>query len=392
MTQHLTHGGQELSVGVKRYLPVAQYLDGLQSALKQLQLTLEERTSALLDCNGEIKDLSHKLEEYLQEWYPSAYSMAYESKGISIKDDFYVVRCPELHPLPAKDISDGLVEDCVHVERQKVRPSRILILARAEVAHDILKLFSTDSGLIADASREPTQGGGPHLVGANFRCPKCTVDSPVISKRKIEPLSKIASQIEQRLQSWQQIMQKKIDLQKVTPTRPVALDLRPKHLAVAHSTYSSSSLSPAATPAPAHRPISENFPEVAVPHVLPTTRASPTSPRSFSTMSIYSGLETTSRFDPPQKQNGWQLLFNSNRSPSTLVSMPSYTFFACGESLLLWNESGSGFYDLRDANSIGFRKLTSCHVHIAAGGTNTCAIVAKTETVRCQSLQENLAS
>lgn len=378
---------------MKRYLSVAQYLEGLQSALKQLQLTLEERTSALLDCNGELKDLSHKLEEYLQDWYPSAYPTAYESKGISIKDDFYVVGCPELHPLPGKDILDGLLEDCVDVERQKVRPSRTLIRARAEVAHDILKLSSTDSGLIADACREPIQGEGPHLVGANFRCSKCTGDFPVISKRKIEPLSKIASQIEQRLQSWQQIMQKKIDSQKVTSTRLFALGLRPKHLAAGHSPYSSPSLSPTATIAPAHRQmISENFPEVAVPHALPTTHASPTSPRSFSNMSIYSGLETTSRFDPPQKQNGWQSFFKSNRSPSTLVSIPSYTFFACGESLLLWNERGSGFYDLRDANSIGFRKITSCNVHIAAGGTNTCAIVTKTETVRCQTLQENLAS
>lgn len=127
MTQHLTHGGQELPTRVKRYLSVAQYLEGSQSALKQLQLTLEERKSALLDCNGELKDLSHKFEEYLQDWYPSAYPMAYESKGISIKDDFYVIGCPELHPLPAKEILDGLLEECVDVEKQKVRPPRSLI-------------------------------------------------------------------------------------------------------------------------------------------------------------------------------------------------------------------------------------------------------------------------
>lgn len=108
---------------MKKYLLAAQYLDESQSALKQLQLTLEERASALLDCNGELKDLSHKLEEYLQDWYPSAYPVSYESKGISIKDEFYVIGCPELHPLPAKDILDGILSGCVNVERQTVRPS-----------------------------------------------------------------------------------------------------------------------------------------------------------------------------------------------------------------------------------------------------------------------------
>lgn len=123
MTQHLTHGGQELPTRVRKYISVAQYLDGSQSALKQLQLTLEERASALLDCNGELKNLSRKLEEYLQDWYPSAYPAAYESKGICIKDDFYVIGCPELHPLPAKDILDGCREECLDIERQRVCPS-----------------------------------------------------------------------------------------------------------------------------------------------------------------------------------------------------------------------------------------------------------------------------
>ena len=123
MTQHLTHGGHELSSRVQRYISVAQYLDGSQSALKQLQLTLEERASALLDCNGELRDLSQKLEEYLQDWYPSVYPVAYECKGISIKDDFYIIGCPELHPLPAKEMLDGLLDECIDVGRQRVRPS-----------------------------------------------------------------------------------------------------------------------------------------------------------------------------------------------------------------------------------------------------------------------------
>lgn len=144
MTQHLTHGGQDLSTYVKNYLSIAHYLDGSQTALKQLQLILEERASALLDCNGEIKDLSHKLEEYLQDWYPSAYPVAYESKGISTKDDFYVIGCPELHPLPAKEI----LEETVDVERQRVRSPRTLNEPGAQDAHKIVNFSSAESNLI----------------------------------------------------------------------------------------------------------------------------------------------------------------------------------------------------------------------------------------------------
>lgn len=169
-------------------------------------------------------------------------------------------------------------------------------------------------------------------------------------------------------------MQKKIDSQKVTPTR-AALSPGPKHYAVAPSTYSLPLASPAETIAPLPRQICpENLPEVAVELV------SPISPRSFSNISIRSGLDS-SRFDLPQKRHGWHSIFKSNRSLSTSVSLPSYTFFSCGKSLLLWNERGSGFYDLRDLNSISFRRISSSNVHIAAGGMNTCGIVDRTETV-----------
>lgn len=248
-----------------------------------------------------------------------------------------------------------------------------------------MKLPFTNPHLIANASREPIQGEVPHLIGANFRCPKCTGDLPVISKRKIEPLSKIASQIEQRLQLWQQIMQKKVESQKVTSTR-ATLGLEPKQQGVAHSTYSSPPLSATDTISPQFRQMhSEDFPEVAVEHV------SPTSPRPFSDISVHSGLGS-SRFDPPQKEHAWQSLFKSNRSISTFVSIPSYTFFTSGKNLLLWNERGSGYYDLRDADSISFRRINSCNVHIAAGGTDICAIVVRNETVRCLALRKTLVS
>lgn len=212
-------------------------------------------------------------------------------------------------------------------------------------------------------------------MGASFRCSKCNGDFPVISKRKIEPLSRIAFQIEQRLLSWQETRQRRINSQNVMSTRST-LGFGPKHQPIAHSPYSSASLSPTRTAVPQPQQIcSEDFPEVAVEH------ESPTSPRSFSAMSIHSGLESSS-FDPTQRQHTWQSIFKSHRSQSTLSSVPSFAFFACGKSLLLWNERGSGFYDLRDADSISFRRINSCNVQIAAGGTNTCAIAAKTESVR----------
>lgn len=166
-------------------------------------------------------------------------------------------------------------------------------------------------------------------------------------------------------------MQKRIDAQKVTPNRATL----PKQQTVAPSIYSSPSLSPAEmiSPQPQNNN-SDDLPEVVVEH------ASPTSPQSFSHISIHSGHDS-SKIDAPPKRI-WQSIFKSNPSLSTLVSNPSYTFFACGQSLLLWNERGSGFYDFRDADSISFRKINSCNVHLAAGGTNTCAVVAKAETVR----------
>lgn len=119
-------GAQELPSRLNKYLSVVQYLDGSENALRHLQLTLNTRTGALLDCNGELEDLSQKLQGYLQDWCPRLYPTGYDSKCISVQDDFYVIACPELHALPAKDIFNSFVEAIVEEERQEVRLSRIL--------------------------------------------------------------------------------------------------------------------------------------------------------------------------------------------------------------------------------------------------------------------------
>lgn len=98
--------------------------------MKILQSTLSTRTAALLDCNGELEDLSQKLQGYLQDWCPRVHPTGYDSKYISVQDDFYVIACPELHALPAKDIFGGFVETIVEDERQEVRLSQTLTSAR----------------------------------------------------------------------------------------------------------------------------------------------------------------------------------------------------------------------------------------------------------------------
>jgi hypothetical protein len=90
--------------------------------LKQLRLTLDARTAALSDCNGELKTLSQKISDYTNDWCPgSSYAMAYGSKHVHIPDDFYVINCPELHPLPAKNLYDGLSNETIEGRKLQVR-------------------------------------------------------------------------------------------------------------------------------------------------------------------------------------------------------------------------------------------------------------------------------
>ena len=98
---------------------MAHYLDEVESILKQLRLTLDARTATLSDCNGELKDLSNKINDYTKDWCPSSsYAMAYGSKHVYISDDFYVINCPELHPLPAKDIYNSLNNESIEGKLQ----------------------------------------------------------------------------------------------------------------------------------------------------------------------------------------------------------------------------------------------------------------------------------
>jgi hypothetical protein len=71
------------------------------------------------------------------------------------------------------------------------------------------------------------------------------------------------------------------------------------------------------------------------------------------------------------------------RSSIPASSIPSAIFSAFGNALLIWNEIGAGFYDLQNAESIKFQKISAGNVRIAAGGANKFAVVTKNGTVRC---------
>lgn len=111
---------------MNRSVSSLQYLDELENALNQFHHCLGSRAAALLDCNGEIEDLSRKLEGYLEEWCPSVYPLAYDGKSLPVQD-FYVIACPELHAIPAKDLYNGFVEAFVGEERRQVSSSLIMI-------------------------------------------------------------------------------------------------------------------------------------------------------------------------------------------------------------------------------------------------------------------------
>lgn len=120
--QRYTQGGQQLPARVNKHLSAIQYLSESETALKQLQMTLIARTAAHLDCNGEMQDLSRKLDEYLHDWYPiSSHPTAYETKRTHAQNDFYVISCPELHPLPAGTLFEGLVDTLVEGNELQVR-------------------------------------------------------------------------------------------------------------------------------------------------------------------------------------------------------------------------------------------------------------------------------
>ena len=235
-----------------------------------------------------------------------------------------------------------------------------------------------DIGWIIDASWQPNQGGAPRLVGvqSNFKCPQCTWDSQIISARKIEPLSRISSHIQERVESWEQMMQNKIKLQNITSHRVIP-SVEPKPRFVAYPGYMSPPISPAATLAPRLPTINiENYPEV-VEQSLPK----PLAPRSVSSRSRESVLSRPNHGTGTRKTFSWQSFLKPNRGSSSHVSIPSFAFSACGKTLLLWNERGAGCYDLHNADLIEFRGVNACNVCMAAGGTNKCAIVYKSGMV-----------
>lgn len=245
------------------------------------------------------------------------------------------------------------------------------------------------------------QSDNPLLVGiqSSFRCPRCTWDSQIISARKIEPLSRISSQLQERLRVWQEIMQKRIDLQQRVEVIDLksGFELKPRAMTIsncpspalprfggAHSNFSSPNLSIAATISP-RSPMFQLTDVDDLPEVV-TESAPPISPRPESLFSKYSESDSTSLTpkNSSRRQYTWQSLFKPSRSMSSVLSLPKCAFFASGRTLLLWNQRGLGFYDFSHVESVVFRRVISCNVQVAAGGTNQFAIVSKIERVSNQ--------
>lgn len=217
-------------------------------------------------------------------------------------------------------------------------------------------------------------------IRSNFKCPHCICDAQVFSARKIEPLSRMSSQIQQRLQLWHQTVRKRIDLQQVVPDcLKSGLELSPRPMT--NSNYSSPNLSIAtkkSTLSPGFRPTDlDNFPEV-VSEQAPPPRSRPESYISNYSAPDPSKLTATLS---SRKTSAWHSWFSTKRG-STRASTPSFSFYASGKRLLLWNERGFGYYDLHDSNSIKFHKINSFNIRMAAGGHNICAIIRTIGTVR----------
>ena len=82
----------------------------LDQSLPLLANTLKSRKEDLWDCNGEISDLSDRLDEHIDAWYSERSSISLmNNDSRHARRSAYIVLCPNLHPIPY-DILKGLIE------------------------------------------------------------------------------------------------------------------------------------------------------------------------------------------------------------------------------------------------------------------------------------------
>lgn len=94
------------------------YWDLECSALKDLQSILNVRTKAITRSNGDLANILQKANESVLEWCPTSSNVLnYDNKDAPTVDDLYVINCPNLHPITAKDLHAAMLEQTsVHVE------------------------------------------------------------------------------------------------------------------------------------------------------------------------------------------------------------------------------------------------------------------------------------
>jgi hypothetical protein len=242
-----------------------------------------------------------------------------------------------------------------------------------QLTASIDRVPETASGSVAVPQRQPSNTSS--YGNASF--PTTTTISDVFSHRSL-PLSSASTTSQPHF--------RQIDLDNFPEVHHPVVDEQPEH-----------------PPAPVRKDV-DNFPEVYSPTVLEppskphqpqpwqpdrdnylevVTSPSLTVPGSPSIVSEDSGgSRSLYRADTSKtKSKKWQGLFSSGRGASA-SSTPTSTFFASGNSLLIWNECGAGCYDLNNAHSIQFRRINASSVCAAAGGRRRCAVVVKGISVR----------
>ncbi|KAH0565199.1 hypothetical protein GP486_001415, partial [Trichoglossum hirsutum] len=135
----------------------------LDESLVSLAAALSSRKEELRDCNGELRDLSKSLDDYIDDWYSDASSIGppdHDSR--SARREAYIIPCEKLHPIPY-DTLNGLIKD----SERKVGLERL---------EDCSPLFDVD-----------------------ISCSQCPHMGGVHSARRIEPLYRISAAIESKI-------------------------------------------------------------------------------------------------------------------------------------------------------------------------------------------------
>ncbi|KAI9893088.1 MAG: hypothetical protein M1814_000635 [Vezdaea aestivalis] len=370
---------------IQTYSPRHRLFNETEQSLRRFSKTLEARNSALLDCNGELAMIAHSLNQYLQDWCSQSVpnKLNTDAKDTPPAEDTYVMSCPQLHPVSA----NSLIDLTIH----------------------------------SDGTDKPDPSALPSVILShpNIKCQICLFESQPISARKIEPLSMVSQQLQERLRLYQEFAEAKTG-----QSQPSIQQFASKQRSKRRPTLSfmrSASPTPsnaivAMPPSGFSPPLSQSTPILTTPGVnsqfqtpissplaqdhafigrtrstqaperishipdLPEVVSDPPSHMSDS-QSISSGRagyspSVFSQPSPATKKFG--VLSSIFKSDKAAVSLPFAAFFASGKRLALWNDRGAGCYNLDDPERFTFQPWnTSIGVLMAAGGTVKSAVISR---------------